>query len=85
MKDIMQNKLNAITGGLLALGSVLTIKDISAALGILAILIAIVVNILSYYNKKKEKHNLELERKKIIAETKLLDERLKKLLKENDN
>mgnify|MGYP003625975631 FL=1 len=84
MKDIMQNKLNAITGGLLAIGSVLTIKDISAILGILAIIIAIVVNILSYYNKKKEKHNLELERKKIITETKLLDERLKKLLKEND-
>tara|TARA_R110000744_G_scaffold197809_1_gene317017 strand:- start:69 stop:326 length:258 start_codon:yes stop_codon:yes gene_type:complete len=85
MKDIMQNKLNAITGGLLALGSVLTIKDISAVLGILAIIIAIVVNVLSYYNKKKEKHNLELERKKIITETKLLDEKLKKLLKENDN
>lgn len=85
MKDIMQNKLNAITGGLLALGSVLTIKDISAVLGILAIIIAIVVNVLSYYNKKKEKHNLELERKKIITETKLLDEKLKKLLKQNDN
>ena len=84
MKDIMQNKLNAITGGLLAIGSVLTIKDISAILGILAIIIAIVVNILSYYNKKKEKLNLELEKKKIITETKLLDERLKKLLKEND-
>jgi|TARA_R110001592_G_scaffold358729_1_gene664017 formiminotetrahydrofolate cyclodeaminase len=84
MKDIMQNKLNAITGGLLAIGSVLTIKDISAILGILAIIIAIVVNILSYFNKKKEKHNIELERKKIITETKLLDERLKKLLKEND-
>jgi len=85
MKDIMQNKLNAITGGLLALGSLLTIKDISAVLGILAIVIAIVVNIFSYINKKKEKHNLELERKKIIKETELLDERLKKLLKQNDN
>lgn len=63
---------NGITTGLVALGGYLTIEHIAPVLGLVAILLAIAVNILSYRNKR-------LEKKKTIIETELASEKLKQL------
>ena len=63
---------NLITGGLLLLGGLSLVEIVTTILGITALVLAIIINIISYGVKKSE-------RRKNDAETLLAKEQLKKL------
>ncbi len=66
---------NAVTVGLLLLGGLSFLEIVTAVLGITALILAIIINIVSYGVKKSE-------RKKNEAETLLAKEQLRRLEKE---
>ena len=65
---------NLVTGGLLLLGGLSLLEIVTAVLGITALILAIIINIVSYGVKKSE-------RKKNEAETLLAKEQLRRLEK----